>query len=211
MIQVVAFGTVNAGKSSLLSALIDHHGLFCESEKPGKTDCIQTEEAYGIRFIDTPGLDCDYFDEKLAYAAAQKADVMMFCHNLRTGELKDTEIKALKEYNKIADIWNTCFVLTHEDALATRDITKQTANKIVEQLNGLFKLKFTVFGMPHQHVNLGERKPRPLNIVGTDTYWHAKKKQGVKSEMLMRFSGIPKLREFLFRIRDTKGSITKRK
>ena len=63
-----------------------------------------------------------------------------------------------------------------------------------------------IYEIPHQHVNLGERKPRPLNIVGTDTYWHAKKKQGVKSEMLMRFSGIPKLREFLFRIRGNRSS-----
>lgn len=199
---MVALGITNAGKSDLLSALADKKDLFVPRDVPKFTRDIQEEGVGCLQLIDTPGLDADKKDTRLAMKEAQAADTILWCHSVRKGELRPTELDALREYSKEqGSIWRTCFVLTHCDNVANLSIVDEVSSVIAEQLSQIFHLDF--MGRSEEaklksfDANSG-RKPRPFNYVGTKNYWRATLGDSVRgSDYLLNRSGIPRLRSFL--------------
>src|SRR4051794_23345941 len=124
MRRIVALGIVNAGKSSLLSALADEKQLFPSGDVPRVTRVVQKEARSGLLLVDTPGLDATDEDAELAFETAASAHAVLWCHSLRMGELRRTELDALDRYQSKNGLWRACFVLTHGDNVASLEIVR---------------------------------------------------------------------------------------
>jgi predicted GTPase len=196
--KVVALGITNMGKSSLLSALANQNNLFPSGDVPRVTLKLQKENLGLIQFVDTPGLDADTKDTKIAMKEAETADTILWCHSLRFGEFREKEMNALKRYAESThSIWRTCFVITHSDDVANWDVVKLISSRIAEQL--WTQLNIKVFDYTKECVveeSVGS-KPRPMNYIGIKTYWRALTFDGQRQEKLKYLSGVPILRKFL--------------
>ncbi|MBN1461087.1 MAG: 50S ribosome-binding GTPase [Armatimonadetes bacterium] len=205
MRRVVALGIVNAGKSSLLSALADEEGLFPSGDVPRVTREIQQETRGDLLLVDTPGLDAPAEDVELAFQSATSAHTVLWCHSLRMGELRPTELSALQRYKTTNGLWRTCFVLTHGDNVASFEIVRVVSKRIAEQLGGVFGMRFVGVGEKIPPSPPGQRNPRPFNVVGTIDYWRSKTGSGPDSERRLNRSGVPRLRDFLLSLRPVGG------
>lgn len=205
MRRVVALGIVNAGKSSLLSALADEENLFPSGGVPRVTRETQQEARGGLVLVDTPGLDAPDEDVELAFKSATSAHTVLWCHSLRMGELRPTELGALRRYKATNGLWRTCFVLTHGDNVASFEIVRVVSRRIAEQLGEVFGLRFVGVGEKIPPPPPGQRNPRPFNVVGTSDYWRSKTGSGPDSERRLNRSGIPRLRDFLLSLRPEGG------
>ncbi len=104
-VHIAAFGRVSVGKSALLNALLGReefivgvlHGTTTTAEQEPWRTGISATSAGGARFhvIDTPGIDelGGEARERLAYAAAQRVDLILFVVD---GDITDTELEALR-------------------------------------------------------------------------------------------------------------------
>ena len=110
----------------------------------------------------------------IALEEADAADTVLWCHSLRMGELRLSELAALRQYAaRSHSIWKTCFVLTHEDNVASYSIICEVSQVIARQLEEVFDLRFHGVGEQFVEPKPGERQPRPFNLVGIDLYWRA--------------------------------------
>ena len=197
MRRIVALGIVNAGKSSLLSALADEKDLFPTGDVPRVTRQVQEEKRGGLWLVDTPGLDAAEKDLVFAFKAAARAQTTLWCHSLRMGELRPTEIEALHRYKRTNRLWRTCFVLTHADNLAKFEVVRIVSARIAEQLGAVFGLRFLGVGEKPPQPRRGQRNPRPFDVVGVDEYWRSRESGAPKVSLRLARSGIPHLRSFL--------------
>lgn len=93
---VVAWGLMNAGKSYLLNMLTQHiESEFFKTNDFRETAQIKTFEATEFIYIDTPGLDASTSDDLVALAGVEKADIVLFVHQIQ-GELEAIEISFLE-------------------------------------------------------------------------------------------------------------------
>lgn len=118
-IRIVNTGLLKAGKSTLYNCLVDAVG-----EERFKTGTVRTtmsrqEYQYGdFIYIDTPGIDHVGEETAEAITALKTADIVLFIHNLKSGELDKSEVAFLQD---IAKHWGnnqdfikrTIFVMTH--------------------------------------------------------------------------------------------------
>jgi hypothetical protein len=198
MWTVVALGIVNAGKSSVLSALADRRDLFPSSDLPRVTRVVQRHAAAPLLLVDTPGFDADDAESDRAMREAVAADTVLWCHSLRMGELHAAELAALRRCRSGSGaIHKTCFVLTHEDDVAGESVVQVVSALIARQLEEVFGLRFHGVGEPPPEPKVGERRPRPFNVVGVGAYWRAHDFNGKKRPYLLHRSGVPRLRSFL--------------
>ena len=109
LIDVVAFGIVNAGKSTLLNALARRDSRPT-SPIGGTTTAIAVEDwreveaevgPYRVRLIDTPGIEevGDAVRGPVAVEAARKADVVLF---VAAEDLTGTALAAIKDLREAA-------------------------------------------------------------------------------------------------------------
>jgi hypothetical protein len=198
MFVVAALGVVNTGKSAVLSALADRPGLFPEGDEPGLTRQGQQEKASPLLLVDTPGLDADPFRADEALREALRADVVLWCHSLRMGELRPTELDVLRRYARDSHtVWKTCFVLTHADNVAGWTVVRAVSRVVAEQLGTVFGLRFLAVDQPRPEPAPGERRPRPFNVLGIQDYWLSARLTGDRQQRLEVQSGVPRLRWFL--------------
>ncbi len=137
---VINAGLLKAGKSSLFNAVIGERIFLVDSIRA----TIDSEEynAGDFLFIDTPGLDANDKDSKIAYETYKYADVIVYSHNVNEGELTRVE---LEEIEKIAKIFggakklfrSMILVLTHSDQKEDDELEAIT-NKVIEQLQNKF-------------------------------------------------------------------------
>jgi tRNA U34 5-carboxymethylaminomethyl modifying GTPase MnmE/TrmE len=198
---VVALGIVNAGKSALLSALADEENLFPSGDVPGVTRQIQRATRGGLILVDTPGLDGSAIDLEWALGRAKFADTVLWCHSLRMGELRPTELSVLRRLKDKNCLERTCFVLTHGDNVASVEIVRAVSNRIVEQLDEAFGLRCVSMDDEIRSPLPGQRDATPVSVVGTSDYWRAKNTSGPDAERRLKRSGIPRLREYLLSLR----------
>ncbi len=104
-VHIAAFGRVSVGKSALLNALLGReeftvgvlHGTTTTAEQEPWRSGTSDSSVGGARFhvIDTPGIDelGGEARERLAYAAAQRVDLILFVVD---GDITDTELEALR-------------------------------------------------------------------------------------------------------------------
>lgn len=140
---ITVIGKYNHGKSRLLNELIGTD-IFSVADKRETVNL--TEHLHdNIRWLDAPGLDADVaaIDDDYAFDAVwTDADIRLFVHSIREGELDATEHQLLQqliqdiEYNQR----QTILVLTQIDQISDQEIfehIKQLIASQIPQLNAL--------------------------------------------------------------------------
>ena len=172
---IAAFGQYNVGKSSLLNTLIGSP-IFAVADKRQTTE-NQCHEAHEICWLDTPGLDADTSsdDDKYAHEALQKADMVLFLHNLANGELDNRQINWIHKLSAQRTGPDILLIMTRIDECSQEHIA-QTVNKIQHQVGN-----FPIFQISSQ---------RYMNGLAA------------KQARLQELSGIPDLLTLLYKWRE---------
>lgn len=136
---VTVIGKYNHGKSRLLNELIDE-AHFKTADKR-ETIALSAYLKNGVRWLDAPGLDSDVShedDDLAAHAAWREADVRLFVHSAKEGELDAREVTALKEF--MADSKDSgrklLCVLSQIDQVSENDLTR-VVDEISKQVPSL--------------------------------------------------------------------------
>ena len=209
---VVALGIANVGKSTTLSAIAGDRSVFAARDVPRATRSLAVHRAGPLLLVDTPGLDADAQDTRLALGACAGAGIVLFCHSLRMGELRPREIEALRAYAGSSELFRrTCFVLTHADDLADDTIARTVSEVIADQLRSVFRVPFVAPGAPYAVLPDGAPPPRRLKMVANDRYWRAQALNGPAGRALAEMSGVPALRRLLLQIAERRAGRTERR
>ena len=122
---IVAYGLMNAGKSSLLNMLTAHiEQEFFKTNDVRETAEVKRFESEKYVYLDTPGLDANDLDDELAESGVSNADVVLFLHQPQ-GALEANEISFLKNLKKsFGDLAQSNIIL------ALSKIEKESAEKI---------------------------------------------------------------------------------
>lgn len=137
--RVIVIGQQNNGKSTLCNALLENwdNTLFRVSDKR-ETEVIQEKynQRSGITYIDTPGFGT-FWEEDEARARKQwnYANLLIYVHSIRSGELDKDECKMLREIKStIPDIRERLFVACskcrEEDDEHGQDVLKKVKKQI---------------------------------------------------------------------------------
>lgn len=96
---VAAIGDYNTGKSALLNALMERD-LFTVADRR-ETRQLQSGLAYGLCWLDTPGLNADPSgaDDMASQQAMAQADHLLILHALGNGELAPDLLPLLEEHD----------------------------------------------------------------------------------------------------------------
>lgn len=139
--SIVCVGIYNAGKSTLMNALIDDVENI--TFKVGEIPTTAQEQSFrkeGFLFLDTPGLDANDEDEQKTKKSVQKADAIIFCHNIASGELDHPEVEFLHFISQDDSLKKkTLFVLTKKSRNNSDEIN-ETYIKIANQLKNIFEI-----------------------------------------------------------------------
>jgi small GTP-binding protein len=144
---IVCTGLLNAGKSTLLNALIgDNDNQTFKVADIRETTAKKQISVANLTYIDTPGLDANDNDTKVVYEAINSADIVLFVHNINTGELDKSEVTflkdALKHHPNPKDFLSTIiFVLTKKDNLDPSEeehTISEISKKIEKQIQDIF-------------------------------------------------------------------------
>lgn len=184
-LYLVNMGRMNHGKSSLFNAILDR-----EAFKTGDLRVTRKNSLAKLRdnvfLVDTPGLDADDADDEEAYSAYQKASCLFYVHNVKVGELHKGEIKHLKHVAELMpspEYLNShfCMVLTGKDEYDEDSLAK-IEHKILQDMERHCGLKgFCVFA------------------VSNSAYFDGKAESGEDAELMLAYSGIQPLRDYLNR------------
>lgn len=98
--RVVNVGLLNAGKSSLWNAVGKRPGALAVAD--ARCTSVAAELDCGtFTLIDTPGLDSTSADEHHAALGLLRADVVVYVHSLKMGELVDRELRTLRDIQSL--------------------------------------------------------------------------------------------------------------
>lgn len=132
---IVTWGLMNAGKSSLLNMLTQHIDQeFFKTNDFRETTEISAYETDQYIYLDTPGLDANTEDNLEALKGVNKADVVLFVHQLQ-GELEANEIEFLKDIRTSFGQYaaqNIVLILSKVDK-EDRSKVDQIQNRVLEQ------------------------------------------------------------------------------
>lgn len=191
-VRIAAVGLLKAGKSSFLSAITQQPERF-KSGVIRTTIQNQVHNDDFFSWIDTPGIDDTEQETASAFAGLKNANMVLFVHNLKQGELDLSEMQFIQQC--VAQDSNflsrLMFVLTHVD-----DVDEQAAIDIQQAIKKqcLDKLKHKA----------------NLFIVSSPRYLKGLVEQ---KQLLIQRSNIPALQEFLLsfyraqKVRDMKQRI----
>lgn len=179
-LKVAAVGLLKAGKSTFLSAITQQPDHF----KSGVIRTTIQNQVYTDRFfswIDTPGIDDTAQETATALAGVDGSDVVLFVHNLKQGELDQSEVAFMKQcaaknkqfFEKLV------FVLTHFS-----DVGDQSAAEIIQVIKKQCK----------EH--LSPSVDFEFFTVSSLSYIKGLKE---KKKILMQRSGVPTLQQSLLR------------
>ena len=144
-INIVNAGLLKAGKSELFNAISGKQ--FFETGVVRTTIENKKLDLDNYVLIDTPGLDANFEDSKMAFDGYKDADIIVFVHNAVDGELNKIEIESIKEIMKLFEDSKVFFdssilVVTHVDQLQNEEEEEQILNIINHQIKKLFKDEF---------------------------------------------------------------------
>ena len=179
-IYIINAGIMNHGKSSLFNSLLDKE-VFAAQDVRTTMENQDVQWLDNVYLIDTPGLEAEQSDDAAAYNAYRRANMIVFVHNVKVGELHDKELNAI---NKIKTLFNNdeffckhfCLVLTFKDSDSDDSITSIRAKTLGDIKN---------------HCGISDF---PTFIISNSRY---KKGLAENKQNMIRHSGIPELREFL--------------
>lgn len=179
-IHIINAGIMNHGKSSLFNSLLDKEVFAAQDVRTTmKNQDVQWLD--NVYLIDTPGLEAEKSDDATAYNAYRRANMIVFVHNVKVGELHDKELRAI---NKIKTLFNDdnffckhfCLVLTFKDSDSNESITSIRAKTLSDIKT---------------HCGISDF---PTFIISNSRY---QKGLAENKQNMVRHSGIPELREFL--------------
>jgi len=142
-LNIICVGLYNHGKSSLLNVLMDDldKKTFRVADKRETSEVKEVRKGNKV-FVDTPGLDALGEDDKKVKEAIKFRDIVLFVHNVATGELARNEIEFLEElkneYGK-----NIYVILSRIDQI-DEETLKKTEEKIKSQIKDLEVFKVSV-------------------------------------------------------------------
>ena len=129
--RLAAAGVLKAGKSTMMNCLTgDFENRRFKTGVVRETVKVQVHEQDGYLFVDTPGIDANDQDTRVAAEALRCADVILFAHNMNGGGLDEPERTFLESVhanwdNAASFVDKSIFVLTHLDK-------KESDRKMVE-------------------------------------------------------------------------------
>ena len=179
-IYIINAGAMNHGKSSLFNSLLDSTTFAAQDVRT--TIVNETVKwAEDVYLIDTPGLEAEEADDKTAYLAYRGANVIVFVHTAKVGELHKKELEAINKIKSLFDsesfFWQHFYlVLTNIDADSEENISA-IRKKILEDIETVCGGKgFKTFSVSNSRYKKGRDENK---------------------EALVNKSGIPELRETL--------------
>jgi GTPase Era involved in 16S rRNA processing len=133
---VTVIGKYNHGKSRLLNELIGQEAFAVADKR--ETMTLADRVHRGVRWLDAPGLDADVGtddDRHAMHAAWLHADIRLFVHAAKEGELDAKERALLDELrdDSARTHRRTLFVLTQIDQLPSDDDVQQVSRAIGAQ------------------------------------------------------------------------------
>ena len=157
---IVNAGRMNHGKSSLFNSLLDKE-VFSTGDIRTTIQVSEAEFQPHVFLVDTPGLDAEKSDDKVAFNAYKKANMVIFVHTLNVGELHKDEIERI---NQIKDLFPTsryfwkhfCLALTFTEAVEENDLKEieiKILNDIQTQCGGT---NFPVFHISNKRYMKGK-------------------------------------------------------
>ena len=182
-LYLVNMGRMNHGKSSLFNAILNKEAFKTGDLRVTRKNSL-AEIQKNVFLVDTPGLDAELADDEEAYSAYQKANCLFYVHNVKVGELHKSEIKHLKQVAELMpskEYLNShfCLVLTGKDEYDEDSLAK-IEKKILQDMEQHCGLKgFCVFA------------------VSNSAYFAAKAESGEDAELLLAYSGIQALRDYM--------------
>jgi GTP1/Obg family GTP-binding protein len=97
--KIVVCGLLKAGKSSLLNVLTGHFDEeYFTTNAARATIKVKSFEIGGVIYIDTPGIDANKEDDIEAWNGLIDADIILFAHNLREGNIVTSEKQFIKQW-----------------------------------------------------------------------------------------------------------------
>ena len=179
-IYIINAGIMNHGKSSLFNSLLDKEVFAAQDVRTTmKNQDVQWLD--NVYLIDTPGLEAEQSDDAAAYNAYRRANMIVFVHNVKVGELHDKELNAINKIKTLFDNDNFfckhfCLVLTFKDADSNESIISIRAKTLgdIKTHCGISDFQTFIISNSRYQKGLAENK-----------------------QNMIRHSGIPELREFL--------------
>lgn len=101
--EVVVFGLLKAGKSSLLNALTNQVDYFKEGvtrQTVSNQQYLDNSGSQTVLYIDTPGLDANEQDDVEATKGLELSNIVLFVHNCN-GEFDAREMKCLSQLKEL--------------------------------------------------------------------------------------------------------------
>ena len=179
-INIINAGIMNHGKSSMFNSLLDKEVFAAQDIRTTmKNQEVQWQD--NIFLIDTPGLDAEEADDDFAYNAYRRANMIIFVHNVKVGELHANELEAI---NKIKSLFNNddffckhfCLALTFKDS---------------DSDDSIISIRNKTLGDIKNHCGISEFK---TFIISNSRY---KKGMAENKQNMVCHSGIPELRDYL--------------
>jgi len=143
--NIINAGLLKAGKSELFNAIsgqdVFETGVVRTTIENKELDL----EQYVL--IDTPGLDANFEDSKVAFEGYKNADIMVFVHNAVDGELNKVEVESIEKIIGLYDNKKTFFdssilVISHVDQLSDEKEEEKLLNIINNQIKKVFNEEF---------------------------------------------------------------------
>ena len=159
-VRIAAVGLLKAGKSSFLSAITQQPERF-KSGVIRTTIQNQVHSDDFFTWIDTPGIDDTEQETASAFAGLKNADLVLFVHNLKQGELDLSEMQFIQQC--VAQdshfLQRLRFVLTHVDDVgdpAAAEIQRAIEKQCLDKLK--HKAQLFIVSSPRYLKGIAEQK-----------------------------------------------------
>lgn len=172
--KISCIGMQNAGKSTLLDALIgDYDKKIFPVSDIRETSTVKEFEYNGILYVDTPGLGYDEKDDKVVYDFIINSDINLFVHNTE-GELIKTEVDFLKKiqenWKNVEDFINkTIFVISRKDYVEVSDL-KRLEERISKQIKDIFNIGAKIVSVSSKDYIEGKQEDEEELIESSNIY-----------------------------------------
>lgn len=133
--SIMVYGVYNAGKSTLINALIGKEAAAVDDVPT--TDSVATYVWRQFRILDTPGIDAPIEHENVTNSQLLKADAIIFVVNpigvAEEEKTLSTLIELVKERKQVFLVFNEKDALSEADYIKLKDQTRQRLQKIAAE------------------------------------------------------------------------------
>ena len=130
--SIMVYGVYNAGKSTLINALIGKEAAAVDDVPT--TDSVASYDWRQFRILDTPGIDAPIEHENVTNSQMLKADAIIFVVNpigvAEEEKTLTTLIELVKEKKQVFLVFNEKDALSEADYIKLKDQTRQRLQKL---------------------------------------------------------------------------------